>query len=179
MGTPGLYLPESLGEAGEKERKREAGGSWLATVEVVCGAHTARAEAKETRSSARPHSCASLRVLLVAASAVGLGRVQLPRQSSDEEEKKTSERERGRGRGRGRGLGTQDMDLTARLSVPLSRAFLVYCSSSLSLAPRTTTLFFPSPPLPTPSPSPFLRAPSSAPLPASRETLPFAALNLG
>lgn len=64
----------------------------------MCGAHTARAEAKETRSSARPHSCASLRVLLVAASAVGLGRVQLPRQSSDEEEKKTSERERERER---------------------------------------------------------------------------------
>lgn len=70
----------------------------------MCGAHTARAEAKETRPSARPHSCASLRVLLVAASAVGLGRVQLPRQSSDEEEKKKkSERER-EGEGGGGGL---------------------------------------------------------------------------
>ena len=83
--------------------------------------------------------CSAFRVLLVAASAVGLGRVQLPRQSSDEEKRReeeddreerservsreTEERERERERSstrrvHGSGLRTQDMDLTARLVYP-------------------------------------------------------------
>ena len=97
--------------------------------------------------------CSAFRVLLVAASAVGLGRVQLPRQSSDEEKRReeeddreerservsreTEERERERERSstrrvHGSGLRTQDMDLTARLVYP-SR------SLSLSLSPPHTS----------------------------------------
>ncbi|KAG7198258.1 hypothetical protein KM043_005661 [Ampulex compressa] len=89
-----------------------------------CGSLTPRAEEVQADS----YSCATL-VLVVAASAVGLGRVQLPRQRNDEEADEEADRT-SRGRKRDGDSSTAEstpgfeprMDLTTRLSVPLALA---------------------------------------------------------
>lgn len=184
-GYFGASLPEP--RRGGREREKEGSGRRLphhhqAAVKL-CAARTPLEPRRRKRVRPLVHTAVRRSVccwwLHQLSALVGCnypGRAATRRRRRRAERKRESERA---GEEEGEGLRTQDMDLTARLSVPLSRAFFVYSTPRpyLSLhGPRRSSS------LPRPLLLPHHRSSALLPSPRSpfrRETLPFAALNLG
>ena len=179
-GYFGASLPEP--RRGGREREKEGSGRRLphhhqAAVKL-CVARTPLEPRRRKRVRPLVHTAVRRSVccwwLHQLSALVGCnypGRAATRRRRRRAERERERERESGRGRGRGTSNPGYGPDCSS-IRPALSRLLRLLYSSSLSLAPRTTTLFFPSP-SPTPSPSPFLRAPSSSPLPVSERNTPF------